>query len=465
MANAKHIRWLNEGREAWNERRRAGAFLPDLSEARFSYGSDLAGYDLEESDCREAVFVGTVLSGTNLANSNLSGIKAIAALFDDAVLGGSDLTGAELSGCSFENAILQKSNLTGADLSWSNLSGADLRFADVSGAELESAILCRTNTVAARLWQAQLFASPGPTADDAGTVGQEATVHSVAELLEAIGKIENHGKLYFRGEQQCGWDLAPSLFREDLEEHEHEMLNDLMTLRPRDLDQTRTGLGHLQIAQHYGLSTRLLDVTQNPLVALFFACEDDEQQHDEDGRIHVLSFPAELIKPFNSDTVSVIAGFAKLTSWDKIRLLSKDGLHPQRPFSSRYRYEVTMSRLLEIIRQEKSHFEDRIDMKDLHGVFVVEPQHHDERVVAQSAAFLISAFRERFDYPEGEEWNNGLRPYGHHMLRIASDSKARILRELELMRIMRQTLFPGLETAAAAVMRRHREQSPRPSHT
>ena len=42
--------------------------------------------------------------------------------------------------------------------------------------------------------------------------------------------------------------------------------------------------------QHYGAPTRLLDFTGNPLIALYFACDDDTQT-EEDGKVLLGNLP------------------------------------------------------------------------------------------------------------------------------------------------------------------------------
>ena len=105
-------------------------------------------------------------------------------------------------------------------------------------------------------------------------------------------------------------------------------------------------------------------------MALYNACNGNG---DEDGRVHVFGVPRSLIKPFNSDTVSVLASFAKLPRAEQSLLLGKtqidapgdalpdmtDHLIGTDPFGK------AKAHLYTIIRQEIPYFEERIDIRDL----------------------------------------------------------------------------------------------------
>lgn len=104
-------------------------------------------------------------------------------------------------------------------------------------------------------------------------------ITSLSEYLEVINVIKstsskNESDLIFRGMTDYSWELLPSIARQTLvhEPTEHKMVNELMLLYPEEFSNISSNFDLLAKMQHYGLPTRLLDFTTNPLVALFFAC-------------------------------------------------------------------------------------------------------------------------------------------------------------------------------------------------
>ena len=105
-------------------------------------------------------------------------------------------------------------------------------------------------------------------------------------------------------------------------------------------------------------------------------------------------------KIVDSDTVSIIANFAKLDRDYQDLLVGKtgkDSLNEDPNCSFAVCIFCGNAPHLPFIRQEKPQFEKLIDPRDFFRAFVVEPKQSFERIRAQASAFLISAFHERFE--------------------------------------------------------------------
>ena len=443
MANPEHVKWLLEGVEAWNARRNREAFRPDFSNA------DLHDGFLWNANLRQAD-----LTGADLRNANLRGAN----------LGYSNLSEADLS-C--------------ADLQFTDLSGATLWYADLCNANIRGVNLSEADLTGTSPWLADLY--PDHVVSPGQYEGELLPVKSVADLLGETKKLTPHHqkqrggvRLYFRGEPKTGFELTPSILRDGFAPFEGAMLLALMSERPEEFNDLGSSLEQWVTAQHHDLKTRFLDISRNPLVALFFACEATPKYDAQDGRLHVFAVQSSLVKPFNSDVVSVVCNFAKLQAGDQRLLLGKpheqtifDETNKTQQHTSRrvwgqnqdYRneeYMAAMRRLYQGIRVDKPYFEERIDMRDYYRVFVVVPQESPERVRAQSAAFLVSAFHERFERDEISKRNNKIPVYAHYTLTIPNESKSSLLEELRLLNITREALFPGLDESARAITEYYR---------
>ena len=478
MANPQHIAWLKEGVRSWNERRRTHRFDPDLSSEDIS--RVLGGNERE--DIREiSVRLRDVnLSGANLSNSTLRDTDLTTAKFymanlNNANLIGSDFTEAQFIGGTsrsvrFHSAKFIKTLFLQHDLTAAQFNGAELqetRFLQctLNQAHLYSEDLTGTEFILSQPWSALLYL-PSANTNVGYQTFERQEIHSINDLLDRCREFRTaHGDeavLYFRGESRCFPQLRPSVMRDpeqgesSLRSSEGEMLDDLMTRQPEAFPPADSALAQWVLAQHHGLRTRLLDITRNPLVALYNACNNHS---DEDGQLHVLGVPRSLIKPFNSDTVSLLASFAKLPRTEQNILLGKTQVDaPEDTLPHRADFMVgadpfrkAKGHLYNIIRQGTPHFEERVDIRDLFRVFVVEPQRSFERLRAQSGAFLVSAFHERFERNEILQWNQHIPSYSYFVLTLPQAQKDSVLSDLGLFNVTRETLFPSIDEAASAV--------------
>ena len=462
MADNDYISWLLEGKAAWNKRRALHDFSPRFSFVDFAEVFRQAGQldhngrvPLSGFDLRNTVFHGANLSRVDFQDANLRGSRLFGTRHHESSFFKADLTDAEFGAGHLGHADLSSAILVGTDLVHVNLTGADLGWS--------------------RLWQSKLYPDYEDAAEPLSQSKTPATIHtieSVADLIERCldMKKRNDGlTLYFRGERDSAWDLRPSVMRPSgddtfrLRSHEGAMLRELISRRPEDFRGMTSALEQMVVGQHHGLKTRLLDVTRNPCVALFSACDRPDvarnsQDNTIDGRLHIFAVQKELIKPFDSDTVTIISNFAKMDRGHQNLLVGKTGEDSQSEdpdIPIQYLYSETMRRLYHFIRQEKPQFEKLIDPRDFFRVLIVEPKQSFERIRAQEGAFIISAFHERFEREQILSRTKNLPVYRYETIIVPEKKKELILEQLGLLNFNRETLFPSLDEVAGRITQRH----------
>jgi len=240
---------------------------------------------------------------------------------------------------------------------------------------------------------------------------------------------------YYRGCSVHDWpnNLIPGIYRDNHIKNEDTNFREMILRSPNDFQGEHTTLEKLVKMQHYTLPTRLLDITSNPLVALYFA-SGHYNNKSTNGKIYVFKIKKENIKYYDSDAVALISNLAKLS----IR---------KTDFSKNFDH------LIHEIRDEKPHYINSLkseNKKDLLKIFPVKVKLNNNRIIRQSGAFLIFGI---------QDLNSKERPAIfpstdiEREIIIDAGSKKAIRNSLNSLSINENTLFPELEHQASYLVR------------
>lgn len=245
---------------------------------------------------------------------------------------------------------------------------------------------------------------------------QEKTIYCVNDIISAIAELyrSQDELLWYRGSTNMELPLRPSVQREQFKPYEQQIANEFYlraNLRMKEKPDRKNYSAWMAIMQHYGLPTRLLDWSESPLVAAFFATYNIQEDDKNNSCVWIL-------KPGRLNEAEGFGHF--LFPMDSTTALKM--LFPA--FKG---------------RQSSPHYEDRI--------LACYPVENDLRMFTQHSAFTLhnsDRMLEQVPVPDLVK-----------RLIIPHQARERILCELRICGITLSNIFPDIEHIAREIKEKY----------
>ena len=288
---------------------------------------------------------------------------------------------------------------------------------------------------------------PANTNNNLGSVKVEI-VACLSEFIQKViySKKTNEYKTFYRGHGNWKYGLVPGIYRDQnkhILENESEYIRDIIASYPRFFIHCKSALEFLSVLQHHAFPTRLLDFSENPLIALYMACSSEELKHSDTIRIDV---PKSNFKYYDSDTVSVLANLAFAENSFSINDFEPN-TDVQDEIIKLFNKRTDIKKLVHLIRNEKPFFKPEINPEHLKNkIIFVKPKQEFDRIVHQNGLFaLFGIDRNKATMPEIEFMEP---PCNITHFIIPSNCKKRIIEELSCININEATVYCDMDHIA-----------------
>ncbi|WP_459201972.1 FRG domain-containing protein [Methanococcus sp. CF] len=269
---------------------------------------------------------------------------------------------------------------------------------------------------------------------------------------------ETEGFVVYRGQEDEKFKLNPSLFRKkskddnyDCKTRELDLYDSLIEHNHPDFKKQNDVFDRLALMQHYGIPTRLLDWTKNPLVALYFATEkvSKKSKTEKNGKVFAYSPKLENILHSTDEEVKIICDIHINNKNFKINEILKIRFYGGNLIGTDELFDVNIGgkNLNDIIKKNDKNEILRL----IGGVFLIIPVLSNDRLRIQHGCFSMHGFD--VDILDNSYYNVE-KPTSYKLENsdeilatfiIPADKKEKIRKELSKLNIHAGTVFPELD--------------------